>query len=215
MWHFNYWYKLQVAHCILQLSNRTVRVFETSEASWGYGETVWCCLCVCRQCGICFESCLLHTKLCHFLTFFKLWYGMILKSFLLITFLGTGTHFSKLLSGPVFGMKQSMPDLVVKMVERSIIKLFREKMTFLEFLSKKKLGNVNSAYTCVILFLNGDETTLNGLRYYFYLSTFLFLQCLFGSLSSMSITFTVLFGMLNGRNQNQAPNSGIYLWLVS
>lgn len=88
-----------------------------------------------------------------------------------------------------------MPVLVVKMVERSIIKLFREKMTFLEFLSKKKLGNVNSAYTCVILFLNGDETTLNGLRYYFYLSTFLFLQCLFGSLSSMSITFTVLFGM--------------------
>ena len=136
---------------------------------------------------------------------------MILKSFLLITFLGTGTHFSKLLSGPVFGMKQSMPVLVVKMVERSIIKLFREKMTFLEFLSKKKPGNVNSAYTCVILFLNGDETTLNGLRYYFYLSTFLFLQCLFGSLSSMSITFTVLFGMLNGRNQNQAPNSGIYL----
>ena len=53
--------------------------------------------------------------------------------------------------------------------------LLREKMTFLEFLGKKKLGNVNSACTCVVLFLNGGETTLNGLCYYFYLSTFLFL----------------------------------------
>ena len=94
MWHFNYWYKVQVAHCLLHLSNRNVRVLETSKASWGYGETVWCCFSVCRQCGICFESCLLHTKLYYFVTFFKLWYGMILKSFLLITLLRTGTHFS-------------------------------------------------------------------------------------------------------------------------
>lgn len=72
-------------------------------------------------------------------------------------------------------MKHSMLVLVVRMVERSIINLLSEKMTFLEFLGKKKLGNVNSACTCVVLFLNGGETTLNGLCCYFYLSTFLFL----------------------------------------
>ena len=32
-----------------------------------------------------------------------------------------------------------MPVLVVRMVERSIINLLREKMTFLEFLGKKNL----------------------------------------------------------------------------
>lgn len=215
MWHFNYWYKLQVAHCLLQLSNRTVRVLETSMASWGYGETVWCCFHVCRQCGICFESCLLHTKLCHFLAFFKLWYGMILKSFLLITFLGTGTHFSSFFQALYLEWNILCQFWLLKWWKDPSLSYSEKKWLFLNSWVRKKFGNVNSAYTCVILFLNGDETTLNGSRYYFYLSTFLFLQCLFGSLSSMSIIFTVLFGMLNGWSQNQAPNSGIYLWLVS
>ena len=106
-----------------------------------------------------------------------------------------------------------MPALVVRMVERSIINLLREKMTFLEFLGKKKTWKCKFCmYLCSFIF----KWWWNTLKWVtlLYLSTFLFL-CLFGSLFSMSIIFRVLFGMLNGQSQNQAPNSGIYLWFVS
>ena len=88
-----------------------------------------------------------------------------------------------------------------------------EKMTFLEFLGKKKTWKCKFCmYLCSFIF----KWWWNTLKWVtlLYLSTFLFL-CLFGSLFSMYIIFRVLFGMLNGQSQNQAPNSGIYLWFVS